>query len=377
MPKKQEKKAVTKKPTKPPTGETNVLEQLYTKIVDSLDDYAIFTMDTERRVVSWSPGAENIFGWTEEEMKGKSGDIIFTPEDRAANAPQGEASTALADGRAPDERFHLDKKGTRFYVSGVMTPLKDKDGKLQGFVKIARDMTEQIAAENAINARETLEKLVQAQEVERARIARDLHDEFGQQLTILRMRVEALKKDVRDDDLAPRIAELEVIGHRLDKCVDRITWEVRPLALEDLGLLAAVQKYVKDWQLHSGIACELIGSSLKKKRFRPEVETNLYRIVQEALNNIAKHAKAKHVEVMFERRDDLLVLVIEDDGKGFSTKNKRLLTKGLGLTGMRERAALIGGSLEIESAPGKGTTLYVRVPAAWALLRDKKNGSKS
>jgi signal transduction histidine kinase len=77
---------------------------------------------------------------------------------------------------------------------------------------------------------------------------------------------------------------------------------------------------------------------------------------------------------MFEKRNDVLVLVIEDDGKGFSTKNKRLMNKGLGLTGMRERAALIGGTLEIESAPGKGTALYVRIPAAWALLREKNDG---
>jgi len=90
--------------------------------------------------------------------------------------------------------------------------------------------------------------------------------------------------------------------------------------------------------------------------------------VQEALNNVAKHARAKHVEVMFERRDDMLVLVIEDDGKGFNTKNRKLMNKGLGLTGMRERAALIGGSLEIESAPKNGTTIFAKVPAAWALL---------
>ena len=363
--------------TKRPAPAADVLEELCVKIVDSVQDYAIFTMDTERRVISWSPGAENTFGWTADEMKGKSGDIIFVPEDVRNHAPEKEAATAVAEGRAPDERFHLDKYGSRFYVSGVMTPLRDKDGRHQGFVKIARDMTDRIAANEAFDARATLERLVHAQERERARIARDLHDEFGQQLTVLRHRLESLKKDIEEHDVSTKVAELEAISHKLDQCVDRITWELRPLTLEDLGLVPALQKYITDWCAHWNVACDLLASSLKKTRFNADVETNLYRIVQEALNNVAKHSKAKHVEVMFERRDDLLILVIEDDGKGFSTFNKRLMVKGLGLTGMRERAALIGGSLEIESAPGKGTTIYVRIPAAAAMLSEKKRGRKS
>ena len=376
MSKKPEKKKVARKPTKAPEGSTEMLEQLYTKIVDSVEDYAIFTMDPERRVISWSTGAENTFGWTAKEMMGKSGDIIFVPEDIRAGAPEKEAAIAATEGRAPDERFHLAKNGSRFYVSGVMTRLKDDNGKLQGFVKIARDMTDRIEADKALHGRETLEKLVRAQEDERARIARDLHDEFGQHLTVLRMRLEALKKEIDDGAQSRRVAELENIAQKLDQCVDRIAWEVRPLTLEDLGLTAALGKYIKNWHDHSKIDCELIGSSLKKTRFKPEVETHLYRIVQEALNNITKHAKAKHVEVMFERRDDMLVLVVEDDGKGFSTKNKKLLNKGLGLTGMKERAALIGGTLEVESAPGKGTTIFVRIPAAGALVR-QNDGRRS
>ncbi len=99
-------------------------------------------------------------------------------------------------------------------------------------------------------------------------------------------------------------------------------------------------------------------------RFTPEIETNLYRIVQEALNNTHKHAKAKSVEVVLEKRGDLIVLLVEDNGKGFNpeaTKNRR---KGIGLIGMKERAALVGGTLEIESVPGRGTTIFVRVPAS-------------
>ena len=105
-------------------------------------------------------------------------------------------------------------------------------------------------------------------------------------------------------------------------------------------------------------------------RFRPEVETNLYRIVQEALNNIAKHASASRVDIVFEKRDGKIILVIEDDGKGFSPKGKRA-EKGLGLTGMSERAQLVGGTFEIESSRGKGTTIYVTVPLESALVNSR------
>ena len=129
-------------------------------------------------------------------------------------------------------------------------------------------------------------------------------------------------------------------------------------------MIAAIDNYVKQWSHHSGIKAELLDSSLKKVRLAPTIETNLYRIVQEALNNIHKHAKAKSVEVILEKRNDLIVLIIEDDGVGFNPKDKKKRSKGLGLTGMKERAVLMGGTFEIESAAGKGTTIYVRIQAS-------------
>ncbi|MDQ3064386.1 MAG: sensor histidine kinase, partial [Acidobacteriota bacterium] len=163
----------------------------------------------------------------------------------------------------------------------------------------------------------------------------------------------------------------QIIAESIDKGVDFLAWELRPASLDDLGLIAALEKYVKQWSHHSRVAGELMASSLKKARFTPEIETNLYRIVQEALNNTHKHAKAKNVEVILEKRDDLIVLLIGDDGIGFNPKNKKNLSQGMGLTGMKERAQLIGGTLEIESAAGKGTTIFVRVPA----FTRKKRGS--
>ena len=149
---------------------------------------------------------------------------------------------------------------------------------------------------------------------------------------------------------------------QIDEGIDFLAWELRPAALDDFGLYAALAKYVREWTHYAGIPAELLESGIKKARFIPEVETNLYRIAQEALNNVYKHAKAKHVEVVLDKRGDVIVLIIEDDGKGFIKEDKLNRSKGIGLIGMKERAALIGGTLEIETAPGKGTTIFVRVP---------------
>ncbi|MGC2238520.1 MAG: CheR family methyltransferase [Pyrinomonadaceae bacterium] len=341
-------------------------------IITSVEDYAIITTDLKGIVTGWNLGAEKMFGYTESEMCGQSADIIFTPEDRKKGAPDIERRTALEKGKAEDERFHLRKDGSRFYVSGVMQPLKD--GKIDGFVKIARDMTERIKAEQAQRDKEMLQKLVSAQEDERKRIARDLHDELGQQLTALRLRLESVRKLCDDnEELCGKIDETQTIARHLDAGIDFLAWELRPAALDDLGLRAALEKYVNEWSHFSGVTAELIGSALKNERFTPEVETNLYRIAQEALNNVHKHAKAKSVEVSLEKRgSDLIVLIIADNGKDFNPKNKANQNKGIGLIGMQERAVLIGGRMEIESAPKKGTTIFVRVPVSFD-KKEKKN----
>ena len=144
-----------------------------------------------------------------------------------------------------------------------------------------------------------------------------------------------------------------------------IAWELRPAALDDLGFVAATRNFVGEWSRHVSIAAEFHSGKVEGRRLSSEIEINLYRITQEALNNIAKHGEAKNVNVVIERRKDEIVLIIEDDGKGFDPsgiETSRESGKGLGLVGMRERAAIVGGTLEIESAPGTGTTIFVRVP---------------
>jgi signal transduction histidine kinase len=220
--------------------------------------------------------------------------------------------------------------------------------------------------ERADHARtELLGRLVFAQEDERRRIAREMHDQFGEQLTALGHRIASLKDACGDrPDLRGQVHALEVVAHQLDQDVDHLVWELRPTALDDLGLRAALATHIQNWSKRAGISAELHTSGLSGERLASETETTLYRIAQEALTNVAKHSRAEHVDVILERRVDQVVLIVEDDGVGFDPGDAGTTRHGLGLSGMRERASLVGATMQIESASGKGTTILVRMAVA-------------
>ncbi|HVG35299.1 MAG TPA: PAS domain S-box protein [Pyrinomonadaceae bacterium] len=367
-------------------------------LIESVTDYSIIIQDMEGRIEIWNPGAERMFGYTEAEAVGQFIEIIFTPEDRAEGAHLAEMKTARLHGIANDERWHLRKDGSRFYVSGVLTLLRD--GGLMGYAKIARDLTESKRTEEELRrAQEELEQrveertselaeankalrvenaerrqiekarlqllrqLVRTQEDERRRIAREIHDHLGQQSTALRLNLESLKEQCAPyTELCGQIEQTQQIAVRLDADVDFLAWELRPAALDDLGLVAALANFIQEWSKHFDIPADYHSTGIDKDRPSPEVEINLYRIAQEALNNICKHARASRVDVLLERRDHHVMLIVEDNGVGFDPSDKEQSEKGLGLLGMRERAGLVGGTLEIESAPNEGTTIFARVP---------------
>jgi PAS domain S-box-containing protein len=224
------------------------------------------------------------------------------------------------------------------------------------------EMGERERAERART--ELLGRLVFAQEDERRRIAREMHDQFGEQLTALGHRIASLKDACGDrSDLRGQVEALEVVGQQLDRDVDHLVWELRPTALDDLGLQAALSNYVQNWSARARISAELHTSGLLDNRLPSEVETTLYRIAQEALTNVAKHSRAKNVDVILERRADHVLLIVEDDGVGFEPGEEGPGGHGFGLLGMRERAALVGATLQIESAAGKGATILLRMAA--------------
>jgi len=205
-------------------------------------------------------------------------------------------------------------------------------------------------------------RLISAQEQERRRLARDLHDHLGQQMTALRMNIETLRAPrAGEEDWLARVERIELLAAELDKSIDAVAWDLRPVAL-DLGLAAALRNLVQGWTARFQVPAEFAQTGGDDRRLPEDTAAHLYRIAQEALHNVVKHAQASQANVVLDCREAETTLVIEDDGRGFAA-GQAAPEGGLGLIGMRERAAHLGGTLEVESAPGRGTTVFVRVPA--------------
>jgi len=206
-------------------------------------------------------------------------------------------------------------------------------------------------------------RLVDVQEATLSRVARELHDETGQALSALLLSLSLLEHDA-DDPVAviTRVNELEGLVDRTLENLHRLSMNLRPASLDHLGLIPALEHYVELFGSQHGLAVQFEAVGLGNERLPPEVETAFYRIVQEALTNVARHAQATHLDVLLERRGDQFVTIIEDNGVGFDTE---AATKSgrLGLFGMRERAEMLGGTLTIESYAGAGTTVLVEIPS--------------
>jgi two-component system, chemotaxis family, CheB/CheR fusion protein len=356
-------------------------------LIDGVLDYAIFTVSEDGKIDSWNPGAERMFGYRTGEIIGLGIETLFTPEDRAANVHEKELEQARRTGHATDERYHLRRNGTRFYCSGVTTRLGA--GGL-GFAKIARDLTVQReAAEQLRSAHGTLEghvkqrtqelqqkvrehesakvevtnllhRLVTAQENERARIARDLHDDLGQQLTALRLALERLQAGSAGG--SKEIEDALALTRQASRDADFLAWQLRPSALDELGLAAALPRFVREWSSHAGVPAEVRLEGFESGQLGRDAEVAYYRVAQEALNNVSKHAQASRVDVVLASRGRTVVLVVEDDGVGFNPADQDTRMRGFGLAGMRERATLIGADLHVESSRGGGTSVFLRRP---------------
>jgi len=214
---------------------------------------------------------------------------------------------------------------------------------------------------------ELLRRLVTAQEEERRRISRELHDQTGQQLTALLLGLKTLNNSTGNGStsLHKNLLQLQKLTERLVEEAHHLAWELRPAALDDLGLETALSNYVEKWSERNSISLDF-HSGLNKLRLPAPVETAVFRIVQEALTNVLKHAEATRVSVMLEYRYDELLVIVEDNGRGFQPEASLKVKEpgGLGLVGINERVALVCGKLNIESEPGCGTTLAIRIPAS-------------
>ena len=225
-----------------------------------------------------------------------------------------------------------------------------------------------------------LTKVVTAQEEERRRISHELHDQIGQLLTALLIQLQLLERDLSEPSLRERLKMLKQLAEEISSHLHHIAWELRPPALDELGLMAALEKVTEEWSRRFNIPCEFVANGSINGEVQPEMAIGIFRIVQEALTNIAKHAKATHARVSVYQEDSELVVTVEDNGVGFKVsdilkhpdENKRL-----GLLGMMERAAMLSGTLTIDSKPGKGTKVQVRIPMTRGWYRRLSSNSKA
>lgn len=231
------------------------------------------------------------------------------------------------------------------------------------------ERTQELAEANQAR-KELLHQLVTTQEEERRRIARELHDQLRQLLTVLDLELEALRVDGRTDaGLQPRIERLQQLGKLTSETMQRLVYDLRPSALDYLGLESTLRHDLGEWSKRHHINAHFESNGVTG-RLDPLVEITLYRIVQEALTNVLRHADAQFVSVVLEQMNGHITLIVEDDGRGFELEHVMNGTRQrLGLVNMRERAGMLDGTFEIESAPdGGGTTLFVRIPLERAVI---------
>lgn len=318
----------------------------------------------------------------------------LTPPDHRATAGRA-LDELVALGRTfPHEKQAIRKDGTRWWGLFAATRLSADEGvefvidvserkrgeeELSGYreeleERVMHRTAELDAANGALRdeiaertrgertRQELLRQLVSTQEDERRRISRELHDQVGQDLTGLMLGLKALERH-RGPPPPDELHRLQALTETIGKQIHDMALEIRPTALDDLGLLRTLANYVEDWSKRTGLEVDFHSSGWTNERLPSLVETTLYRIVREALNNVVKHAQAQRVSLIVERQADQAIAIVEDNGRGFEPETLQSRRGArLGIVGMRERALLAGGELSIESTPGYGTTVFVRVP---------------
>jgi PAS domain S-box-containing protein len=327
----------------------------------------VVTTDEHGRINSWSRDAQELFGYQADVVIGQAFDNLLVGETDALVpsslvTPHAEESATIKSFRraegAPFRALHraieLRNAGSHLGHAQLIRLLVNR-----GDEDSVRAESAELKYSEEARVR-LLRRLVIAQEEERRRIARDLHDHLGQQLTSLRLKIDAIRvaPDLRTTEAT--LQDIESVLGQMDQDIDFLSWELRPAALDDLGLAAVLENYVREWSRHASVPARFHVEGFAPEHVAPEIEVTLYRIAQEALNNVAKHARARSVGVVLEWRAPTVSLVIEDDGIGFDPNDAS--GKMIGLLGMRERATVVGGSLDIEPTAGGGTTVLARVP---------------
>lgn len=342
------------------------IERWYSAALTSIAD-GVITADEDAIITFLNPVAETLTGWKLDHAQGRPLKEVFRV------LPQ-EGGSGF-----PSEATLLARDGTSTAVECRTAPIRNNDT-IIGTVLIFRDISDRRRAEEELrHSREEFRALAAhlegIREEERTRLAREIHDELGQMLTGLKMdlawidkRVTALKDADARPPLAGKLRSMFGLLDEMMKSARKISAELRPAVLDDLGLAPAIAWLAREWQSRTGIECRLdsdlgeLGETGDLAASR-ELGTACFRILQESLTNVARHSGATRVEIRVESKNGALRLELRDNGRGITDHELRG-TKSLGLVGMRERAALLGGEFRIVGVPGQGTMVSVRIPVA-------------
>jgi PAS domain S-box-containing protein len=321
-------------------------------IVESSED-AIISKNLDAVITSWNAAAQRVFGYTNQETVGRPITILIPSELRHEES---EILERLRAGQRIDhyETVRVTKAGEKVNVSLSLSPIKDSTGRVVGFSKIARDITERKRAEEALSGMNL--RLIKVQEQERARIGRELHDDINQRLAMLAVELEQLQVD--PSEVPTRARELRRQAVEISNDVQALSHELHSSKLEYLGVIAGIKSWCKEFAERHKVE---INFHFDVQSLVPrEIGLVLFRVLQEALHNAIKHSGVKRVEVQMREDSGEIHLIVADSGKGFNLEEVQ--TNGLGLTSMRERIRLVNGTIVIESKPMHGTTLHIRVP---------------
>ena len=367
-------------------------EEKYRLLVSGVKDYAIFMLDPDGHVVTWNEGAKAINGYEADEIIGKHFSVFYPEEEKKDNGTAREIEIATAQGSFVNETWRVRKDGSRYWASIVLTALRDGSGHLYGFAKVTRDMTERkqrdvqiqqlneelrskivqldeskrAVESHSLELQKLSAELMRVQDEERRRVARELHDELGQELAGLKMLLEA-KSDKPLE--ANARSEAVTLAERSIQTVRNLSYLLHPPLLDEAGLLPALRWYVDGLTKRSGIKVDLEIAGLGFQRLPLEIEITTFRIVQESLTNIYRHSGSDKARVGIEKHADSIVVRVRDYGKGLPAHVARGLSKsfGVGISGMRERVKQFGGTLVISQAePG------AQVEATIPLLEKKQ-----
>jgi PAS domain S-box-containing protein len=361
-----------------PEPDNHPSEERFRLFVESVQDYAIYTIDATGHITSWNVGAQRIKGYAASDVLGKHFSMFFPEEDARGGKPQRLLEKAVSEGRTEDEGWRIRKGGEKFWAQVTITAIRDASGRLIGFGKVTRDLTERMLAQKSLldsqrkvhdsekSLRALSLHLLRMQDEERRRIGREIHDSLGQYLVALKMKLDGITAYGAEEQ-SSAAAECSKLVEECVKEVRTISYLLYPPMLEEVGLRSAIPWYLDGFSKRSGIKTSF-EISPEFKRLARDTELVLFRVLQESLANVQRHSGSETADVRLLQNDDTVVLELTDRGKGMAATELAGYgpdwagSPGVGLRGMSERLRQIGGSLELVS-DSTGTRMRAAVPA--------------